>query len=137
MPVEAGTTLMHDSLFMHNGETFLAYVYKNDALRIARLTEHGDLDTSFGTSGWIQWTFPRTSQRVYQADSIAVVDDGFIITAGGSGGIQSSGYLIVKLDRSGNLVPDFGTQGYSKSKNSLPQAHLPEPSLGRMVRLPF
>ena len=109
--VDAFDSKMHDPIFSHNGVKYLAYTEKSSKLRIGRLGIDGTIDTTFGTAGWIEWEYPRGTNYVYQTDSVVAVDDGFIVTSGGSGGLKSSGYLITKLDRDGHVVSGFGVGG--------------------------
>jgi uncharacterized delta-60 repeat protein len=69
-----------------------------DAFLNLRFTSSGSLDTTFGTTGWIETDFPGGQQSVAQAYAAALQTDGKIVSVG-----------------SGGLGPCFGT-GCAPSK---------------------
>ncbi|MBT3181773.1 MAG: hypothetical protein HN337_04595 [Deltaproteobacteria bacterium] len=81
----------------------------NSAIRMVKLTESGAIDSSFGTSGVVEYnTFDTSEPAAVVADS-----DGYIYVVGVSyeSGEVYSVATIWKFDSSGSIVSDFATDG--------------------------
>ena len=96
-----------------------ASALETTSIMLVRIEANGQLDTTFGTSGWV--TVQQGQAPVYANDLIVVPEDGgseSIVVAGIQRGIQpvfagmdpSDGF-VQKIDSSGALDTSFGNQG--------------------------
>ncbi len=77
-------------------------------LVIARLDQQGNIDTSFGTSGFRVHDFGVGSN----GKGIQIYNDEIYVGVNGSGGRR-----IAKMDLNGNLITGFGTSGVASNPN--------------------
>ena len=73
-------------------------------IAVARYTELGDLDPSFGAGGRVLTPFPGTGASTR---AVAIQEDGNIVVAGGTAGL----FLVVRYTPDGALDPAFGAGG--------------------------
>lgn len=96
-------------------ERFLAFQERFN-LRVARLTDTGEIDGGFGTQGWIEWTMPSSVSDPpgdwKEIDAVLPTVDGFIVSGHGNSLATGEFYFsIIKLDRTGAPIAAFGESG--------------------------
>lgn len=77
---------------------------------VGRLNADGSLDTSFGTNGFTQYTFPGGQGGI--GNDVKLLSDGSILLSGWAAGVGSShDFGLVKFDANGGPDMSFGSQG--------------------------
>jgi uncharacterized delta-60 repeat protein len=79
-----------------------------DQLALARYTQSGMLDPTFGQDGTVVFDGGSLDERIL---SLAIAPDGGLLAGGYANGEKRSDLLLAKLQTDGSMVPGFGTTG--------------------------
>jgi uncharacterized delta-60 repeat protein len=86
-------------------------LYDEDDWGVARYLANGNLDTTFGTSGYFRKEFDSTSGFRGAAHDLAVLPDGKILVAGNRNS-STIGFTLARLTADGQPDATFGTGGF-------------------------
>jgi uncharacterized delta-60 repeat protein len=115
---ENGQILAVGTLVTQSSIPTIVSTQPTDTLAVARLTNDGSLDTSFGTNGiaTITSSFGNSNTAFFTADDIAVQPNGqVVVVATVLASVGASDVVVARLNTNGSLDTSFGTAGLEVS----------------------
>ncbi|QSS96901.1 T9SS type A sorting domain-containing protein [Psychroflexus sp. ALD_RP9] len=111
------TDVAHDLAYQSDGKMLVAGYSRssvgNDNFLVVRYLENGDLDTSFGTNGYVNIDVRGfSSPKDDQATNVLIQSDNKIVLVGFSeGAFDVEQFTILRLNSDGSLDETYGDQG--------------------------
>jgi uncharacterized delta-60 repeat protein len=101
--------LLSDGSLLVAGMTYITY--SDEDIFVARISQDGTIDPTFGTSGYILYNY---DDSMDECNTMAVQPDGKIVLAGSTQ--ETTGFknlLFMRINPDGSLDSGFGTNGYT------------------------